>query len=267
MPRVSQGLIDFANHVRHPPASGFGFEVIETPRYRIVLQPDYQIAGPNSVAWIRCREEEVDEVVAEVRSTMRPRGLPLMWVLDPETEPSNLGEHLARYGILPDAHSPHVDVMVLPIDARLHAPEVDGLELHDALASAEAFRRADAVNAEGFGEPPRGLTPDEAAAQERRRAAMLGAGNRHMILATIDGEDAGAAALTLYPTAALINGAAVLTRFRRRGVYRAMLAARLALARQPGVEGLVVWGGSMSAPILARTGFQAVGWRRFYRET
>jgi len=46
-----------------------------------------------------------------------------------------------------------------------------------------------------------------------------------------------------------------------------MVAARLEMARAAGAEGLTVWGGEMSAPILARLGFQTVGWRRFYLDT
>jgi hypothetical protein len=46
-----------------------------------------------------------------------------------------------------------------------------------------------------------------------------------------------------------------------------MVAARLAMAREAGVEGLIVWGGHMSAPILERLGFETVGWRKFYLDT
>jgi hypothetical protein len=43
-----------------------------------------------------------------------------------------------------------------------------------------------------------------------------------------------------------------------------MVAERVKIARQAGVDGLCVWGGDMSRPILARLGFETVGWRRFY---
>ena len=261
MARVS--LIEFANHFRQPPAPGV--EVIETPRYRVVLQPDYPIPGPNSVTWIRCRPNEAHEVIGEVQAIFRERGLPCMWILDPATEPADFPELLARHGIRPEPHSPEVAVMVLPIDADLRAIARERVELHDALADLETFRQADAVNAEAFGNPIRGSNATEVAAQERRRTAMLAAGNRRLLLATVHGEPAGSSGLTLHPPAgAIINGGAVLERFRGRGVYRAMVAERLRIARDAGAAGLSVWGGPMSAPILERFGFEKVGWRRFY---
>jgi GNAT superfamily N-acetyltransferase len=258
MAAVSQGLIDFANHFRQP--ADPGIEIIETPRYRITLQPDYPIPGPNAVSWIRCAPDEADEVIDEVRATVSPRSLPIMWTLDPETKPAGFPEHLAAHGVYPEERSPEVKVMVLDVDAALDAPPVPGLELHDALADAETFRLADAVNAEAFHDAER-----DPVAQERRRANQLAAGNRRVLLATVDGEPAGSAGMSVFPPeGAIINGAAVREKFRGRGVYRSLVAARLAMAREADVAGLSVWGGPMSAPILDRLGFVTVGWRRFY---
>jgi GNAT superfamily N-acetyltransferase len=101
---------------------------------------------------------------------------------------------------------------------------------------------------------------------ERRRENQFAAGNRRVILATFRGEAAGSSGLSLYPPdGAIINGGAVRAKFRGRGIYRAMVAKRLEMAREAGVAGLLVWGGPMSAPILARMGFEKVGYRRFYR--
>ena len=106
------------------------------------------------------------------------------------------------------------------------------------------------------------------AMEERRRLNFRAAGNRHLLLAMIDDEPAGSAGISLFPPAgAAITGGSVRPKFRGRGVYRALVAARLGIARQAGVSGLVVWGGDMSAPILNRLGFEKVGWRRFYLDT
>jgi len=231
----------------------------------ITLQPDFPIPGPNSVSWVRCRPEEAQEVISEARATVAPHRLPVMWITDPETQPHGFAEHLAASGIEPDAQSPRADVMVLPIAARIETPEVRGLLILDALTDAPSFRMADAVAAEAF----TGVAPRDDAERicglERRRLNALAAGNRSHLLAVVDGEPAGSAGITLFPPdGATINGGAVRAKFRGRGVYRAMVAARLEIARSAGVEGLVVWGGAHSAPILSRLGFEAVGWRGFY---
>jgi predicted GNAT family acetyltransferase len=251
-------LIHFANTFREP--AGPGREVVDTPRYRATLQPDYPIPGPNSVAWIRCASADTDEVITEARTLFAPRGQAFMWILDPGTEPPDFPDYLAAAGVFPEPHAPAVDVMVLSVEAHVEAAT---FEIHDALADIASFRAADAVNAEAFGDSPR--QPD---AQERRRLHQLEAGNRRVFLVTIDGEPAGSAGMTLYPpSAAIINGGAVRSKFRGRGIYRAMVAARLAIAREAGVAGLVVWGGPMSAPILRKLGFETVGWRKFYLDT
>jgi GNAT superfamily N-acetyltransferase len=263
MSGVSQALTDFANH--HRRGSAPGIEVIATPRYEITLQPDFPIPGPNSVAWVRCSPGEAADVIRTARAIFRPRRLPFLWILDPETEPPDLAEHLLSWGCVPDPHGAKVSVMALPVDATIAAPEVHGLEIHDALADLSTFTRANIAAAEAFEAPAPADEPGAIAALERRRLNALAAGNQRYLLATVHGEAAGAAGMSLYPPAgATINGGSVRPSFRGRGVYRAMVAARLDTARRAGVAGLAVWGGEMSAPILAGLGFQTVGWKRFY---
>ena len=116
--------------------------------------------------------------------------------------------------------------------------------------------------AEAFDAPPPNIGT---AALERRRLSAIAAGNQRHLLATIYGEPAGASGISLYPPdGATLNGGSVRPRFRGRGIYRAMVAARLEIARRAGVGGLTVWGGDMSTPILAELGFVNVGWRRFF---
>lgn len=266
MAALPEALVEFANHHRQP--AGPGIEVIETTRYRIVLQPDFPIPGPNSASWIRCGRDEADAVITEVRAQVAPHHLPIMWTLDPDAEPEDFAEYLAVRNIHPDPHGPEVAVMVLPIEAALESPGVRGMEIKEALADAQTFRTADAVNRLAFEPSAPEDDPTRARTLERRRQNQLAAGNRRVILALVDGEPAGSAGLTLFPPiGAIITGGAVLPKFRGRGIYRAMVAARLEMARRAEVAGLSVWGGAMSAPILERLGFQTVGWRRFYLDT
>jgi GNAT superfamily N-acetyltransferase len=266
MPAVSQALIDFANQRRQEPAPGI--EIIVTARYRATVQPDFPLPGPNSLSWIRCRAEEADDVIREARAIFAPRHLPFMWTLDPGVEPSDFADHLEAHGAHPDPLGAEAQVMVLPVEATVEAPPIAGLEIRDALVDLETFRKADAAAAEAFEAPAPSPNPDYIAMIERRRLNFQAEGNRHWLLATVDAEPAGAGGIILYPPGgAIINGGSVRPKFRGRGIYRALVGARLEIARRAGVAGLIVWGGDMSAPILAGLGFEKVGWRRFYLDT
>jgi GNAT superfamily N-acetyltransferase len=155
--------------------------------------------------------------------------------------------------------------MVLPVDATVDAPPIAGLQIRDALTDLESFRMAEGAAVEAFeGRLPDG-SPDHVAMLERRRLNFRAEGNRHVLLATVDGEPAGRCGIIVHPPrGAVINGGSVRPKFRGRGIYRAMVATRLEIARKARVAGLIVWGGDMSGPILTSLGFQTVGWRRFY---
>jgi GNAT superfamily N-acetyltransferase len=263
MAAVSQALIDFANHFR--PEPGPGVEIIATHRYRAAIQPDFPIAGPNNVTWIRCQSGEAGEVIREARAIFASRHLPFMWTLDPEAEPQDFADHLAKHGVHPDPHDAESQVMVMHIDATVKSPPIDGLEIRDALADLETFRMADSAAREAFGAGLPDDSPESIAMQENRRLNYRAAGNRYLLLATVDGEPAGSAGMSVFPpAAAILQGGAVRPKFRRHGIYHALVAARQEIASRVGVDGLTVWGGHMSGPILAGLGFQKVGWRRFY---
>jgi GNAT superfamily N-acetyltransferase len=263
MRAVSQALVDFANSFR--PEPGPGVEIIATPRFRAAIQPDFPIPGPNNVTWIRCDPAEAGDVIREARAIFASRHLPFMWTLDPATQPADFADHLAKQGIHPDPHDAESSVMVMPIEATVESPPIEGLEIRDALADLETFRLADSAAREAF---EAGLPDDSVesiAMQERRLHNYQAAGNRYLFLATVHGEPAGAAGMSIFPpSAAILQGGAVRPKFRRHGIYRALVAERQKVAREAGVDGLTVWGGHMSGPILAGLGFQKVGWRRFY---
>jgi GNAT superfamily N-acetyltransferase len=263
MAAVSQALIDFANHHRQQAAPGI--EVVVTPRYQASIQPDFPIAGPNSVGWIRCKATDAGEVIREARAIFASHHLAFMWTVDPEAEPPNFADHLAKHGVQPDPHGAEARVMVMSIDATVESPPIKGLEIRDALADLDTFRLADGAAVEAFEADMPVESPGSIAMQERRRLNFRAQGNRYLLLAMVDGEPAGAAGMGLYPpAAAILQGGAVRPKFRGRGIYRALVAARQEIARRAGVDGLTVWGGDMSAPILAGLGFEKVGWRRFY---
>jgi GNAT superfamily N-acetyltransferase len=68
-----------------------------------------------------------------------------------------------------------------------------------------------------------------------RRTLQLAAAAAHvLVVASVDGDDAGVAGLSISGDTALLAHGAVLPAFRRRGVYHALLTARLALALERG---------------------------------
>jgi GNAT superfamily N-acetyltransferase len=266
MAAVSQALMDFANHHRQPAAPGI--EVVVTPRFQASIQPDFPIAGPNSVGWIRCQAAEAGDVIREARAIFASRHLPFVWTLDPDAQPPDFAEQLAKHGVHPDPHGAEAQVMVMSIDSTVEAPPIEGLEIRDALADLETFRMADKAAVEAFEANLPADSPESIAMQDRRRLNFRAEGNRHLLLAMVEGEPAGAAGMGVYPpAAAILQGGAVRPKFRGRGIYRALVAARQEIARRAEVDGLTVWGGDMSAPILAGLGFEKVGWRRFYLDT
>jgi GNAT superfamily N-acetyltransferase len=262
MRAVSQALVDFANSFRPEPAPGI--EIVATPRFRAAIQPDFPIAGPNNVSWIRCQATEVEDVIREARSIFSSYQLPYMWTLDPGVEPPDLAEHLAKHGVHPDPHGIESQVMVMSIEAKVESPPIEGLEIRDALADLETFRLADGAAREAFEADIPDDSAEAIAMQDRRLHNYQAAGNRYLLLATVHGEPAGSAGMSVFPPAAILQGGGVRPKFRRHGIYRALVAARQRMAREAGVDGLTVWGGHMSGPILAGLGFQKVGWRRFY---
>jgi GNAT superfamily N-acetyltransferase len=266
MAAVSQALIDFANQHRQEAAPGI--EIIATSRYRAAIQPGFPIAGPNSVGWIRCQAGDAVEVIREARAIFASRHLPFVWTLDPDAQPPDFAEQLAKHGVHPDPHGAEAQVMVMSIDSTVETPPIEGLEIRDALADLETFRMADKAAVEAFEANLPTDSPESIAMQDRRRLNFRAEGNRHLLLATVDGEPAGSAGMGVFsPVAAILQGGAVRPKFRGRGIYRALVAARQEIARRAEVDGLTVWGGDMSAPILAGLGFEKVGWRRFYLDT
>jgi GNAT superfamily N-acetyltransferase len=229
--------------------------IVDRTGERIVeLHPNFPIPGPNQVGLVRCAPERVAGMVAEVRELAAARGLRCIWILDPDARPDDLPERLAGCGI---RLGEELSVMVLPASADL-APGDAPVEIVDALGDAAAFAAAEAVQAAAFGGGP-------APCQEGRFADGREDPARHFFLALLDGEPAGAGWATVEEEGVLLNGGTVAPRFQGRGVYRALLAARLALARRMGVAGLATHAKrSTSAPILDRLGFSTVGaWRAF----
>jgi hypothetical protein len=80
------------------------------------------------------------------------------------------------------------------------------------------------------------------------------------LVAMIDGEPVGAASILVLGSTAVLGGAATLPTFRRRGVQRALIQARLAVSTHAGCDLAVITAdpGSSSGRNAERSGFQLV---------
>jgi GNAT superfamily N-acetyltransferase len=98
----------------------------------------------------------------------------------------------------------------------------------------------------------------------RRTLQTAAAAARVLVIASLDGEDAGTGALGISGDLALLWSGAVLPAFRRRGVHQALLAARLALAHEHGAKAAAIQTVAHS-PVersAAKLGFARTGLRR-----
>ncbi|MFD7736110.1 GNAT family N-acetyltransferase [Kitasatospora phosalacinea] len=196
--------------------------------------------------------EAVDAVLALAR-TLGPRVLDWQVLIG---DPVGLGEELAARG-----GRVKLDLEILAADLSRGAPELQPptveVELRWATDTATAL---DAVAAEaaGFGGalPPAGRAERVAA----RGARGVPAGGGGVLVAYVDGEPAGAGGVALVDGVARLTGGAVVPSRRGRGVYRALLAARLSYAAAHGARMALVKGNpATSGPILQQAGFAVHG--------
>ena len=98
-----------------------------------------------------------------------------------------------------------------------------------------------------------------------RRTLQTAAAAAHvLVIASLDGDDAGTGALAIAGETALLWSGAVLPGFRRRGVHQALLAARLAIAHERGATGAAfrTRADSPAERSAAKLGFARTGLRR-----
>lgn len=174
--------------------------------------------------------------------------------------PEGFEEVVARRGTLDET----LDVFALDLSAGL--PELD---VPDELTTTwrndlDASRAFVEIGMIAFDE---GTMPSDdvllAHAEEAEEDRLAGRGGQ--LLVHLDGAPIGAAGITMAGTTARLWGAGVVPQARRRGAYRALLAARLEYAVAHGATMALVKGRvETSGPILRRVGFASYGQERSY---
>ena len=251
----------------HAASAAWAFVPVGAPRaeadeYLLVRLPDWT---ERPVQVVRTHAgRPVDDVIDEVLERARPMADPAVpasaevawWVrLD---APAGLEEALVARGAVLDET---VDVLArsLTEDGEdLPAAEVE-LRWSDDL---EVFADAVRLSAQVFGATATDRAVLEATFPGEQAKVRSGGGGA-VVAYDERGEPVGSGGLTLAAQDARLWGGVVLPEARGRGVYRAVLAARLAYARQHGADLALVKGRvQTSAPILRRAGFAAFGQER-----
>jgi hypothetical protein len=225
---------------------GPGDERIESERYTLCMGAG---ASWNTVQRQRFPLDEADDVLAEVRATLRERGrTKTQWEVG-STAPEGLVDALLERGLRRD-RDPYAVALVLtreppPVPAGVVARRVE---------TYEEFLAANEVQWEAFEATTQEIAEARNVLEERWRESPV---LRHAVW--LEGElvSTGTAAPTAHGL--LLYGGATKTSARGRGAYRALLHARWDEAVSLGTPALITQGGSMSRPILERVGFERVG--------
>ena len=223
---------------------------------RIITRPGwYQVVTPsartylNEVLLSQLDEADAERVIDETIAMYRQHGVRMKWSVGPQTRPADLGERLRRRGF------ESIPLRGMGIDTAVSlaadAPDVTVEEV-DA-QSVEGFVR---TTVSGWA-----MAQDQIEIEVRLHAALLARVPQdvHLFGAKVDGEWAGTAALVLRDGYGYFVGGQVLERMRRRHVYTALLAERLAFLRERGFDYAVTHAlEATAAPVLERLGFETL---------
>ncbi len=235
-----------------------GAEVVETTEYRMVRMPE-RFGSHVMVQWVRS-SRPANAVLADLVARAAEFGRPEAWVTVRLSAPDGLAEALLERGAeLGDTY----DVLAMPLTVEVKAPEIPGLELRWA-TTFEVVRDVNAVGTAMFGgtKASDDILTQRAAEEQEKFAAGAGSG----LAAYLDGIPVAVGAVEVADGVARLWGSGVLESHRGRGIYRAMVARRLAYAEERGAtmalsQGII----NTSSPILQRLGFVAYGQERAYR--
>jgi GNAT superfamily N-acetyltransferase len=222
-------------------------ERIETDRYTLCMG-----AAPswNTVQRQRFAVDEVDEVLEEVRATLRARGrTKTQWEVGSSATPDDLVDRLLARGLVHD-RDPYAVALVLT-----NAPPRPPAELvAGPIETFDDFVAACEVQWQAFEASDEEIAEARAVLDQRWEESI---NLRHAVW--LDGEIVSTGVASPTAHGLLLYGGATAPHARGRGAYRALLSARWEEAVRLGTPALITQGGSMSRPILERLGFERVG--------
>jgi GNAT superfamily N-acetyltransferase len=194
---------------------------------------------------------DLDELIARQVRAFAERGESFEWKLHGHDRPADLPERLGAAGFVPEEEE---TVVIAPVSEIASAPRLpDGVTLREVIERADLERIA-ALEQTIWGSDhhwlPEMLHGEHLADPEGLTVVVAEAGDEMVCAAWVRFER-GTDFVTLW-------GGATLPQWRRRGIYRAMVAHRASLAAERGFGLVEVDASDDSRPILERLGFIAV---------
>jgi GNAT superfamily N-acetyltransferase len=217
-------------------------QIIERQGWLQIITPSFRDGGLNEVVFSAIDEAVADLTIDRTIEQYRRLGLQFRWTIGPGSRPADLGERLARRGLVQSW-------------SRAMTRSTESLEP----TSGVTIREVSSASVDLFTKTlAEGWQMDPAPLEAYNRRVVEDARYR-LFVALVDREPAGAASVALLERSAYLIGAVVLPRFRRRGVYSALVAARLAAAREKGIPIATSQAREeTSAPLLERLGFETL---------
>ncbi|NUS22818.1 MAG: GNAT family N-acetyltransferase [Streptomyces sp.] len=230
------------------PPAGVTYEK-DGPLLRIVGQFRGFVSGPRDLG---VDGEELDLLIARQRDFFAGRGEAVEWKTRGHDTPADLTARLGEAGFVPEDR----ETVLIGRAAEMAVREPvlpDGVTLRRVTADAD-IRRIAAMESAVWGQD-RGWLADDLIGRVATAPDEIA-----FHVAEADGEVVSAAWLAFRAGTdfASLWGGSTLAAWRGRGIYRALVATRAALAATRGVTYLHVDASDDSAPILRRLGFTAV---------
>lgn len=215
-------------------------QVIERPGWLQIVTPSIKTGGLNEVIYSLLEEHSADAAIDAAIATYRDLGLRFRWNAGPGSGPADLCERLERRGLAPSW-------------GRGMARSTDDAGYFGDVVEVDARTLDDYTHVMAAG-----WNADAAALLVQHRH-ILEEGRYCLFVMYCDGAPAAAASYVPFARSAFLMGGVVLERYRGRGLYRALVHARLAHARARGIMLATSHAReATSAPILERLGFDTV---------
>ena len=197
--------------------------------------------------------DEVEPLLAEVRSRVYGKGAPIWWI-GPSAEPSDVYERLEALGLgMPVDRTPLLHALVLSREPDTSS----GVEVR-TIDTYEQFLAARELQWDAFHLPEERRALNRPRLREDFEESQRG-GIPAGFLATVDGRPAGTALAVPSDRGVFLIGGATAEWARGRGVYRSLVHARWEYAVERGTPALITHAiPDTSYPILRRLGFEEV---------